>query len=264
MSRISDELKTDEIPKKSLNKKNIERILFVGILILGIFSRVWEFGLLPPGLNTDEASIGVEAFSLLHYGIDRNGIPFPVHFIAWGSGQNALYGYLLIPFIALLGLRPVVIRLPMLISGIASLPLLYYAAKKTADEHFALLTMFLLAISPWHILLSRWGLESNIFPFVFLIGYICLLRIDRRPGWFVAACVLFGLCLYAYGTAYLMVPVFLFCAIIILAKTKIIQKREIALGLVAFSLVTIPIFTFIAVNTFGLNSIELGAVTIPR
>jgi hypothetical protein len=70
--------------------KNHNHILFIFILALGIFARVWGFGRLPPGLNADEASIGIDAFNLLHYGIDRNGISFPVQFISWESGQNAL------------------------------------------------------------------------------------------------------------------------------------------------------------------------------
>ena len=81
-------------------------LFFAFILSLGIFARIWEFSTLPPGLNQDEASIGVDAFSLYRFGVDRNGVSYPVHFISWGSGQNALYAYLLIPFIALGGLLP--------------------------------------------------------------------------------------------------------------------------------------------------------------
>ena len=88
-------------------KSGRQAILIGVVLVLGVFARTWEYGHLPPGLNADEASIGVEAYDLAHFGVDRNGVSYPVHFIAWGSGQNALYGYILIPFVAALGLSSV-------------------------------------------------------------------------------------------------------------------------------------------------------------
>ena len=57
---------------------------------------------------------GYEAYSILNYGIDRNGNVLPVFLVSWGSGQNALYTYILIPFIKLLGLSSFSVRLPML------------------------------------------------------------------------------------------------------------------------------------------------------
>ena len=195
-------------------------ILFLLILGLGTFSRLWEFNRLPPGLNADEASIGVDAFNLYHYGIDRNGISFPVDFISWGSGQNAFYGYLLIPFIAIFGLSPAVVRLPMLICGILTLPLMFWVGRKIFDIRFGLLSMFFLAICPWHILLSRWGLESNIFPFIFMLGYAFILYTEKSLKCFIVACLFFGLSLYCYGTAYVMVPIFVVSTIIFLLRTK--------------------------------------------
>ena len=238
--------------------------LFFLILSLGIFARTWEFNRLPPGLNADEASIGVDAFSLYHYGMDRNGISYPIQFISWGSGQNALYGYLLIPFIAVLGLTPVVVRIPMLISGILSLPLVFLVARKTIDTRFGFLSMFFLAISPWHIILSRWGLESNIFPFIFLIGYSCLLYSEKDRKWFIAACFFFALSLYAYGTAYAMVPIFMVCMTIILYRTKTMSIRELIPGLLTFIIVALPIGIFVLINDLGISSIKLGPITVPQ
>ena len=238
--------------------------LFLLILSLGIFARTWEFNRLPPGLNADEASIGVDAFSLYHYGIDRNGISFPIQFISWGSGQNALYGYLLIPFIAIFGLSPMVVRTPMLISGILSIPLVFLVARRTIDTRFGFLSMFFLAISPWHIVLSRWGLESNLFPFIFLIGYSCFLYLEKDRRWFIPACFFFALSLYAYSTAFAMVPIFMVCTMIILSRTRTARIRELIPGLLTFIIVAIPMGMFVLINAFGLNSIKLGPITIPR
>ena len=167
-------------------------VLFFLILILGVFARVWKFNQVPPGLHQDEASIGLEAYDLLHFGVDRNGNSFPVNFTSWGDGMDALYGYVLIPFMTM-GLTPFTTRLPILLSSLLTLPLVYFIAKKTLGQSFALLSMLLLAISPWHIMMSRWGINENILPLVFVLGYACLLRSSAKNYWFVISAFFFAL-----------------------------------------------------------------------
>jgi len=239
-------------------------LLLLSVLSLGIFARAWEFRSLPPGLHQDEASIGVEAFSLLHYGVDRNNVSFPVHFIAWGSGQNALYGYVLIPFVWLFGLTPTTVRIPMFLTGITSLPLVYLAARRLWNEKFGLFAMFCMAISPWHILLSRWGLESNLLPFTFLAGFTCLLYSKSRPYFFYAAIAFFALSFYCYGAAYAAIPLFLLPAFIIIFRAHWLERRTLLLGFCLFVLISIPIGLFVMVNTFKLEPIHIGLLTIPR
>jgi len=242
----------------------VRHLVLILVLAVGIFARCWEFGRLPSGLNPDEASSGVEALNLLRHGTDRNGISYPVKFISWGSGQDALYGYLLIPIIALMGLSPSVVRLPMLGLGIISLPLLYVVVRRLYDARLALVATFMLAISPWHILLSRWALDSNLFPFFFLVGFACLLYIQRSGWWFGVACTFFALCLYAYGTAYAVIPIFLLCALVIIAQSKLLRARHVIAGITCFAVLSAPIALLLLVNRLGLPSISLGPVTIPR
>ncbi len=238
--------------------------LFILIFSTGVFARIWQFNQVPPGLNQDEASIGVEAYDLLHFGMDRNGIPYPVNFISWGSGQNALYAYVLLPFIAIRGLDPFTVRLPMLLSGILSLPLVFCIGKRLFGTGFGLLGMFLLAISPWHILLSRWGLESNLLPFTFLVGYVCIEKSKADNYWFILANVFFALSLYAYGPAYAAVPVFLLLASIILFRAKNIRLKSFLPGMAVFLILGLPIGLLILVNWLKLGNIQLGIFTIPR
>ena len=239
-------------------------LLFAVILSIGMFARVWEFGSLPPGLNPDEASIGVEAYDLYNFGTDRYGLSYPVHLISWGSGQNALYAYLLIPFIALRGIGPVAVRLPMLLSGIFSLPLVFIAGKKLLGTKFALLVMFFMAVSPWHIVNTRWAVESNIMPFFFLVGVTALTLSTVKNWWFLPAFIFFALSLYAYGTAYVGVPLFLFLVVPALFYSKRISATQAGLGLAAFALIAAPILLFLAVNTLKFETMHLGLVTIPR
>jgi len=245
-------------------KLNLTVVPFLLILVLGIAARIWEYQQLPPGLHQDEASVGVEAYSLLRFGVDRFGYPYPVNFVSWGDGQNSLYSYLLIPFIALGGLTPFTVRLPMLIAGILSLSLVFFVARRTFNEPYALIAMFLLAISPWHIMMSRWGLESNIAPFIFLLGYACLLKSSYINKWFYLACFFFALCLYGYAPGYVAIPMFIFFIILSNFLYKRIEWHHIFVGLVIFALIALPIGLLVFINSLHLNSLQLGPFTIPR
>jgi hypothetical protein len=75
---------------------------------------------------------------------------------------------------------------------------------------------------------------------------------------------LFALCFYNYGTSYFIVPIFLAGAIWVLDREKLIRRRDLAIGLGLLVLLAIPIGCYILINTFGLNTLRLGLVTIPR
>jgi 4-amino-4-deoxy-L-arabinose transferase-like glycosyltransferase len=264
ISRWKSRLGTSVVISQTHAKVTRFQVLFFLVLFLGVFARVWQFGSLPPGLNQDEATNAVDAYSLLHYGVDRNGVSWPVEFIAWGSGVSALYGYILVPFIAIGGLSPVTVRIPMLISGILALPLMFLVGKRISGGRFGLLAVFLLSISPWHILASRWGLEANLLPFIFLAAFACLLESTRENSWFVAGCVLLAVCLYAYGPAYAAVPIFLGVAAPILLLTRRAGLQTLLIGLATFIVLAVPIGLFLYINTFKLDSISVGPLTIPR
>ena len=90
---------------KEFIKGNKERLVASILLLVGFISRVAFLDLLPGGLNQDEASAGYDAFAIMNWGIDRNGNKLPVHLVALGSGQNALYSYVCIPLIFFFGVN---------------------------------------------------------------------------------------------------------------------------------------------------------------
>ena len=93
----------------------------LALLCLGAALRILGLGFFPPGLNQDEASTGCDAWALLVSGMDRNGDSWPVLFASWGSGQNVLYAYVLLPLMALFGRSVTVLRLPAALLGTLSL-----------------------------------------------------------------------------------------------------------------------------------------------
>lgn len=235
------------------------------VLAFGFFIRLYRISTAPAGFNQDEASLGYDAWSILNHGIDRNGIHMPVHLIAWGSGQNAFYAYLCMPFIRLFGLTEFSIRLPMAITGCISLLTMRKLLKTISSDKLTAVGVFLLAIMPWHIMKSRWGLESNIFPDLVLLASLLIIlgTMGKRRYLYLGSTVL-GLAAYSYGTSYFFIPVFLLVLFIYLIANKKIQFRHafISIGIVA--VVSLPIILFVLINQFDWNQITTPFFTIPR
>lgn len=235
-------------------------------LIIGMLIRIVGIADMPNALNCDEASAGYEAFSILNYGIDRNGNFMPAFLVAWGSGQNALLSYLMIPFIKVLGLCTLSIRLPMAILGCISLIIMYLLLKKISNKKIAVIGLAFFAICPWHIMKSRWGLESNLFPDLILIFTYFLVKglEDKNKVLYYISFVIAGMTAYAYGTSYYFLPVFLIPLLIILVKQQKITIKQAIVSIVIVGIVSLPIILYVIINTLGLDQINLPFVTIPK
>lgn len=244
-----------------LIKSNLD---IIGILLVGIFVRTWEFGDIPSGFNQDEASTAYDAYAILTRGIDRNGFPFPLVLVAWGSGMQALPAYLQIPFMALLGANVVAARLPSLLLGIVSIPLLYVLIRTTIDKSTARIAAMLLAISPGHIMLSRWAHEACFFPGIFLIGVVLLTLSPKKPNLLFFASFVFGLSLYTYATAYLVVPVFLLITGVYGIIMKTWTWEKITYAAIIFIITALPLGTYLIINKFDLPSIITPLLSIPN
>lgn len=144
------------------------------IIAAGCAVRLFALGSIPCGLNQDEAFAGYNAWALLHYGVDSSGYHNPVYFTAWGSGMNALESYLMIPFVALFGTGTAVLRLPQALMACLSLICVYDLGKHISGRRFALCAVAVLATSPWHIMMARWALESNLPLLSFYWGCVSL------------------------------------------------------------------------------------------
>lgn len=239
-------------------------LVLIAALVVGALVRIWDFGSIPPGLNQDEASTAYDAFSILNYGVDRNGFHIPLVLNSWGSGMYALASYLQMPFIGVFGLSITSARLVFLVAGLVAIPVFFYLLRESVDLRTARIGAVLLAISPWHIMVSRWGLDSNLFPFVFLLGAACLVRSVKCERWLIPAFALIALSLYGYGTAYIAVPVFLVLCLAYGIWHKLWRAATIAWSIAAFTLVAVPIALYVMINRFGWNSIETPLFSIPR
>ncbi|MDQ6420357.1 glycosyltransferase family 39 protein [Paenibacillus sp. LHD-117] len=239
--------------------------LLILLFAVGALVRLWYGGVIPPGLNQDEASVGYDAYAILHYGIDRNGASLPVHLIAWGSGQNALYAYFSMPFIYLFGLNVWSVRAVSMLFGLIGMAAMYGIGRRMFDSRKGvLLALFLTAICPWHIMMSRWGLESNLFPTLALLAVYFLLLGLEKPKWLYGSTIMLALSLYAYGTAYFFVPVFTVAAATYLWATKRVKPAILLLQAALLAVLSLPILLFLYINKAGKEAIVTPFFTIPK
>ena len=252
--------------KKTFIFENKKTLLIYIILVVGFLVRLIDIDRIPNAVHTDEASIGYEAYSVLNYGTDRNGKSIPVFLESWGSGQNALYMYIIMPFVKILGLSVLSVRLPMAIMGCISLIVLYKLLLKIDKSRIEIIGLAFFAITPWHIMKSRYGLESNVFPdFMFYAVYFIYVGLKESKNYkmYIGA-VFLGLCSYAYGTSYYFLPIFVSILLVILIKRKEITIKNAIVFIGIIFTISLPIILMLFINHFNLEEIHIGKITIPR
>lgn len=270
-------------------------VCFFLVFALGCFLRFYHLTTLPDGLNQDEASIGYEAFSLAFYGVDRYGNPFPVYPITWGSGGGSpLLIYLTALSFKLFGVSVFVLRGTVAFFGCLTLPLFYLLVKEAKSSlsglqssptglpssptglqssptglqssPVGLLGMLLLAIAPWHILLTRWTLDYGLIPFTFGLAILVLMKAARRQstGLYVLASAMAALNMYSYGSANIVIPAFLLLSVFFLMRGKILSVRQLFLCMLMFLLVCAPLFLFYFINVCKLPEIITPFFSVER
>lgn len=238
-----------------------ERILLLFIILIGMSVRLWRFGQVPTGIFPDEAFSGYQAWSLLHYGVDNFLKPWPIYFIAGGSGMNALQSYLLIPLIALFGTHTWVVRIPQLLIGIASIPAAFQVGKHLGGKTMGLILAGFLSIAPWHVMMSRWGLESNLAPGMILIGLAFYLNGLEKSVYLVLSALFWGFALYSYAMIW---PVFALFVLLTLVATRPKMDFWLLLAGVILFLLALPPLCFLLVNYGVLPEFALFGFTIPK
>jgi 4-amino-4-deoxy-L-arabinose transferase-like glycosyltransferase len=246
-------------------------IFFYAVFFAGCAVRLLFLSRLPKGLNQDEAYSGYEAWSLLNFGIDSWGYRNPVHFITWGSGMNALYVYLSMLPIKLFGLSVFSVRIPQALFGCLTLIMFYFFCKKLASSEkdvcggYALFSLCMLCINPWHIMLSRWANDCNVVIFFILTGMYCFYRGLEKSSYLILSAIFYGLALYGYPIMWVTLPfVIIFSVIYCGYCRKLHFTKELVAATVVLLALATPLFLFILVNYGVLAEIKTQYFSIPK
>lgn len=240
-----------------------KRLWFCIIVAFLISVRVIAFGKIPGGFNQDGAMGAVDALALSQYGTDRFGTWLPAHFWAWGNSQmSVLLSYLMVPFIWLGGLNAVTARLPMLIVSVLGALAVYGIVRVLLSDKAALIVLVCVAINPWHFMQSRWAIDCNVFPHMFLLGTYFLIRGFQKSRYYYISMIFYALCMYSYGVAFYMVPVFLFFACcMLLWEKRLLWYQAAGCALIYFGL-SFPIYGTMLINFLQLDTVKLPFTTM--
>ncbi len=243
-------------------KLKAKTMTVAGFIFL-IFIRIISFGSIPGGFNQDGALAAVDALSLAAFGTDHFGTYLPAHLEAWSYGQmSSLLSYLMVPFIKLWGFNSVTARMPLLLASIAGSVAVYVVVKELFGEKCGAITAWFLAINPWHFMQSRWALDCNLFPHMFIIGLCFLVKGLKNIKWTYISMIFFALCMYSYGVAFYMVPIFLLIAAIYLYRQKKVTAKQLGIAIGVYFGLAWPIYGTMLINFMGWETVSLPFVTM--
>ena len=256
-------IKGKRVHGNSFINRKVSALLFACVMVIAAAIRLIGLDAVPYGLQQDEASIGYDAFCLATYGIDRNGYSWPVYPITWGCGGGSpLLIYLNVLSISLFGTGIVKLRLIPAVCGVLTVALFYLILKLIFEEksyrnELSLLGAFFLAVCPWHVILSRWSLDCNIMPFNLMLALFLFLLGEKKKSTLLYAlsAAAFAVCMYSYGAATIVVPVFLLLICIYGLMTKTLSFKQLVISFVTFLVVFAPLLLFYCVNYLGLPEI---------
>jgi len=177
-----------------------EALLLAALILLAFFMRLYQLGLMPPGIFVDETNIALDALHILE---GRPDSPF-------GTGwyeTPTMYAYYLLPLFKTLGVNLAALKAASVMPALLTVLALYPLAREMFGIPTALTATFLLAINRWHVNMSRWGC-NELAPPLFQIGATYfLLRGSRRQhlGDYALGGLLLGLGMYTYLASRLVV-----------------------------------------------------------
>ena len=222
------------------------------IVTLAAVLRFYQLGKNPPSLNLDEVAIGYNAYSILKTGMDEYGKRLPLVFRSHDDYKPPLYIYLSVPSIAASGLNPFAVRFPSALAGTLTVLLTYFLVRELFPRlklsvfsfQFSVgeIAALLLAISPWHLQVSRVAFETNIAVFLTVLGVWTFLKGIRGNGrWWIGTAASFSLSLYTYQTSRLFIPLFLVALAGIYGKTIWLKRRDACIAAFAFLILSLPL-----------------------
>lgn len=202
-----------------MSDKTIKPLLLAGLFFVSLLLRGYYVGKLPPALSWDEVSIGYNAYSILITGHDEHGRKLPLDtFAAYGDYKPPVSIYATVPFVAVFGLNELSVRLPSVLFGTLTVLLLYFLVLELfygykEAQSLAISSSSLMAISPWHLQLSRGGFEANIGLFFIVLGTYVFLISRRKTIFLSFASIPFVISVYTFNSSRYFVPLIIIALI---------------------------------------------------
>lgn len=233
------------------------------VLILAILLRTLNLGTLPATFFEDEVLSGYLGRYLWETGTDLYGNSWPLlYFNKFGDYYIILPMYLDGLSTYLFGMTWFATRLPTAILGsLAVVPVTILAFWTFHSRKIAFLAGLMMAIAPWHIVLSRATTESVIEMTVILTSLVFLIFgwQKGKAGWLILSLVIAILAYFTYHTARIIMPL-LWLGGLVIFWSQIMSSRWLKIisfgGLTSLIILTL----FIASTPWGKGRFEQTSI----
>jgi hypothetical protein len=218
-------------------QRPLEIMLFMLILILAIFLRLYRLDEIPAALDA------------LHMLEGSGASPFGT---GWYETPNG-YIYYMAGIFKLFGANYWTLKAASLIPAILTIPAVYLLGRYLFGPMAGLAAMFLLAISRWHLTLSRWGWNELMPPLFQIVGTYFLIRglRERRALDFALGGLISGLSIYTYLSSRLVLVTLALFALYWLAMDAdgpVMALKRHASGLFFFGIAALVAMTPIGIT----------------
>jgi 4-amino-4-deoxy-L-arabinose transferase-like glycosyltransferase len=246
------------------------KLLLLLIVIIAGFLRFYQLGSNPPSLTWDEAAWGYNAYSIGIDTKDEFGRLLPHDYLeSFGDFKPPMYAYLDVIPVKVLGLNEFSTRVPSAIFGVLTVLLTYFLVQRIfwnskEKEKYAILSTFILAISPWHIMLSRAAFEANVATFFLIFGVWGFLAATQDKKWYlIIPAVSFALSMYTFNTARIVAPLLVIILAFAFRKRLLQIKKEVLIAFVIGLAVFLPTFLFLLTPQASLRFQEVNIFSDP-
>lgn len=158
-------------------------ILFL-IFLLALFLRIYKLGSIPQTFHEDEVLSGYVGRYIIQNGFDLYGNKWPLWYFN-KFGDYYIIGPIYLSGLStyLFGINEFATRFPHAFFGaLAVIPMFYFVLEIFKNKKIALLSSLFLAITPWHVVLSRSTTEGIIGSTLFLTSLFFLLKSVRNKN----------------------------------------------------------------------------------
>lgn len=213
----------------------MQKTKFISLLIilLAFSIRFFLLGKVPISLYWDEASLGFNAYTISQTLRDEHGEFLPIsNFIAFGDFKAPFYIYADTLSVKLLGRTEFAVRLPSAVAGLLMVVLAYLLTFELFKRRkMALVSAFVVAISPWSVQMSRGAFEANVAAL--FSGFAIYLFIKKK---LVLSAILFAVSLYTFNSQRVFVPMMI--SVLFFIYIKEIWKEKVRYIIFAILLTT--------------------------
>lgn len=238
------------------------------IFVLAIFLRFFSISTNPPSLTWDEAAWGYNAYSLGIDGKDEFGKFLPLTYLeSFGDFKPPLYAYLAVIPVKIFGLNEFATRFPSAFFGTLTTLLTFFLARRIfytspGSTTLGILSAFILAISPWHVLLSRGAFEANVATFFIVLG-VFLFFASLNNKWLLPLSIIsFIISMYTFNTARIIAPLLLLVLLISQRKYLLFAlKKQLFVSLILGAIFFLPLFLFLLTPQAKLRFQEVNIFT---